>query len=352
VVKPSWRHALRAIMTEVRPIPLFLTEPATADRGLICGFQVRNDGVPREVAPDGIQAALDDATAVTWLHFNLSDARARRWLLAADYLPATLREVLQDHDGNRRVEATDEGVLLVVSDFTYEDASDPSEVAPLWCHAGKRLLITARLHPLKSADDLRLQMRGRVNATSGIDLATQLLDIRTGRIKALASQMVAQLDDIEDEILAGNIKQQRAQLGRTRRLCARLRREFAPERADLNRLLHHPGPPIAASDRELLHACIDQLAFAIEELAELYERAKLLQEELAARLAENTGRNLYVLSVLTAVLLPMTLVTGIFGMNVAGMPGLHTSGSFWWVMLLIVASGGVTLAMLVWRKLL
>ena len=51
------------------------------------------------------------------------------------------------------------------------------------------------------------------------------------------------------------------------------------------------------------------------------ERAKLLQEELAARLAENTGRNLYVLSILTAVLLPMTLVTGIFGMNVADLPG-------------------------------
>ena len=65
-------------------------------------------------------------------------------------------------------------------------------------------------------------------------------------------------------------------------------------------------------------------------IAELYERAKLLQEELASRLAENTGRNLYVLSILTAVLLPMTLVTGIFGMNVAGLPGLSSQTSFWW----------------------
>jgi zinc transporter len=164
--------------------------------------------------------------------------------------------------------------------------------------------------------------------------------------------MLAQLDDIEDEILAGNVKQQRAQLGRARRLCARLRREFAPERADLNRWLHHPGPAVDSEDREAMQACTDQLAFALEELAELYERAKLLQEELAARLAENTGRNLYVLSILTAVLLPMTLVTGIFGMNVAGLPGLRGGHSFWWVMFLIVASGAVTLALLRWRKLL
>jgi zinc transporter len=87
-------------------------------------------------------------------------------------------------------------------------------------------------------------------------------------------------------------------------------------------------------------------------LAEIYERAKLLQEELASRLAENTGRNLYVLSILTAVLLPMTLVTGIFGMNVAGLPGVESSASFWWVMVLIGASGGFTLAVLFWRRLL
>jgi zinc transporter len=48
----------------------------------------------------------------------------------------------------------------------------------------------------------------------------------------------------------------------------------------------------------------------------------------------------------------MTLVTGIFGMNVAGLPGLHGAGSFWWVMVLILAAGVVTLAALFWRRLL
>ncbi len=41
-------------------------------------------------------------------------------------------------------------------------------------------------------------------------------------------------------------------------------------------------------------------------------------------------RNLYFLSILTAIFLPMTLVTGIFGMNVAGLPGLSGGASFWW----------------------
>jgi zinc transporter len=205
------------------------------------------------------------------------------------------------------------------------------------------------LHALKSSDELRQRMRTGSAAFSGVDLVTQLLDIRTARIKQLASDMTHQLDDIEDEILAGNIREQRAQLGRSRRLCARLRREFAPERADLGRVLHRSAQPIAEADRALLESSVENLAFAIEEIAEIYERAKLLQEELASRLAENTGRNLYVLSLLTAVLLPMTLVTGVFGMNVAHLPGAN---SFPLVMLLILASGGITLALLFWRRLL
>lgn len=336
-------------MPQLQPMPLFLNETAGADRGLICGYQLQASGPAREVTADGIVAALAQPDQVTWLHFNLSDARARRWLLDAAFVPTALREVLQEHDENRRVEATDGGLLLVISDFTYEDESDPSEVAALWCYAGPRLLITARLHAIKSADELRLRMRSGSSAASGIELAAQLLDIRTARIKQLAGKMTGQLDDIEDEILAGNIEQQREQLGRSRRLCARLRRQFAPERADIGRVLHRSAHPLPDAERGVLESSVEGLAFAIEEIAEIYERAKLLQEELASRLAENTGRNLYVLSLLTAVLLPMTLVTGVFGMNVAHLPGAN---SFWLVMLLILASGGAALGVLFWRRLL
>jgi zinc transporter len=336
-------------MSQLQPMPLFLNETAGADRGLICGYQLQPRGPAREVTADGIVQALAQPDQVTWLHFNLSDARARRWLLDAAFVPAALREVLQEHDENRRVEVTDGGLLLVISDFTYEDESDPSEVATLWCYADQRLLITARVHALKSSDELRLRMRTGITATSGVDLAAQLLDIRSARVKQLANAMVRQLDDVEDEVLAGNIKQQREQLGRARRLCARLRREFAPERADLGRVLHRSAQTLTEADRGVLESSVEGLAFAIEEIAELYERAKLLQEELASRLAENTGRNLYVLSLLTAVLLPMTLVTGFYGMNVAHLPG---ATSFGLVTLLILASGGVTLAVLFWRRLL
>jgi len=340
-------------MEPLQPIPIFLTETSGADGGLICGYQVLANGKTRTVAAEGLVDALAQDDYVTWLHFNLSDARARRWLLDAGLLPQALREVLQEHDDNRRIEAAEDGLLIVMSDFTFDAEADPSEVGPLWCFVKPHLLITARMRALRSVDELRLQLRGgATDARSGAELLSTLLDMRSTRLRRLANEMIEHLDNIEDEILAGDIREQREQLGRTRRLCARLRRQFVPERADLRKFLQRPTMALAEADRDALQSSTETLGFAIEEIAELYERAKLLQEELAARLAENTGRNLYVLSILTAVLLPMTLVTGIFGMNVPDLPGLHSEGAFWRIMLLILASGGATLAAFFWRKLL
>ena len=50
------------------------------------------------------------------------------------------------------------------------------------------------------------------------------------------------------------------------------------------------------------------------------ERSRLLQEELAARVAEQSNRQLYTLSVLTALFLPPTFITGFFGVNTKGLP--------------------------------
>jgi len=52
---------------------------------------------------------------------------------------------------------------------------------------------------------------------------------------------------------------------------------------------------------------------------------RLLREELDIQAAQRTNQNLYVLSIMTALMLPATLVTGIFGMNTGGLPWASTS---------------------------
>jgi len=154
------------------------------------------------------------------------------------------------------------------------------------------------------------------------------------------------IDQVEDRILAGRIAQQRHNLGRSRRMCAHLRRSFGAQSVAMLKLIARPPAWLDREDLTRLASLQEDLAFTVGECAAHHERAKLLQEELASRVAEETSRNLYVLTIFSAVFMPMTLLSGIFGMNVAGLPGLEGRGSFWWVMLLILVSGGVTLVVL------
>ena len=71
---------------------------------------------------------------------------------------------------------------------------------------------------------------------------------------------------------------------------------------------------------------------------EMRERSRLLQEELHLKIEEQGNNNIRVLSILTALLMPPTLVTGIFGMNTKGLPFTDMETAFLWASLLLVMS--------------
>jgi zinc transporter len=66
-----------------------------------------------------------------------------------------------------------------------------------------------------------------------------------------------------------------------------------------------------------------------------------MQDESTARMAEDTNRSLFVLTMVTVLALPINLVSGLFGMNVGGVPMAEEDAGFWLMLLLIVALTGL-----------
>jgi Mg2+ and Co2+ transporter CorA len=63
-----------------------------------------------------------------------------------------------------------------------------------------------------------------------------------------------------------------------------------------------------------------QLGAIDSDMLAIHGQLRLLREEADLQAAQRTNQNLYVLSILSALLLPATLVTGFFGMNTGGLP--------------------------------
>jgi zinc transporter len=109
---------------------------------------------------------------------------------------------------------------------------------------------------------------------------------------------------------------------------ARLRRVIT---ADRNALLTLPARLPAfcdAEQRKALREIIERFEAISQDLELVQERARLVQEEITNRYGEATNKNLYLLSIVTVVLLPITLITGMLGMNVGGLPFAESPHGF------------------------
>ena len=72
----------------------------------------------------------------------------------------------------------------------------------------------------------------------------------------------------------------------------------------------------------------DRITRYLEDLELARERTMVLREEFLGQLAQEQNSRMYVLSVVAAVFLPLTFVTGLLGMNVGGLPGLDNPKGF------------------------
>jgi len=75
----------------------------------------------------------------------------------------------------------------------------------------------------------------------------------------------------------------------------------------------------------------------LRDMQGLQERIKLLQEEVAANVQEANSRSLFVLTVVTVLALPINILTGLFGMNVGGVPLADAPHGFWVIVAVLAA---------------
>lgn len=322
------------------------------DRGLITGFALCRDEPPAKLGwPELSHLAEAAKGKLVWLHFNLMDIRAREWIGKSGVLPEGAAEFLLAGDSRIRLDRLDDAIIGVLGDLHHDFDLDPESLGLIRFYADAGILVTGRRHPLMAVDRLRRETLAGIYLSSPVALLAHLLSHLAESFESIITGLGDQVDDIEDRILAGRFQREGAGLGSVRRLMSRLRRHLNAERHELTDILTQlPSWCTEADDADLRRAVGRLDAFG-QDLDLLYERGRSLQEEIASRLGEATNRNLYVLSIVTTIFLPMTLITGLFGINVGGMPWLENHLGFWWVVFGMFATAILTFLILHWRRL-
>lgn len=293
--------------------------------GLIWGYRFMPGGAATPISASEVQTFMampesERAGEFLWLHFSLSHASSLSWLQDNFKLPDEYYETLQSNAGSTRVEQDGDSLLAVVNDVQFDFTLDSSSIASTSIAVDKCTFISARLKPLRSLDQLRSAVRAGTTFRSTIELLAHLLQDQADVLVSILRTSTSRIDQIEDQLLSNRTNAKRSELGNLRRVLVRLQRLLSPEPAALFRLLNRPPSWFTDFDTSELKEAAEEFSVAVGDSAALAERVKLLQEELAASVNEQTNRTLAVLTIVTVLALPINLTSGLFGMNVGGVP--------------------------------
>ena len=307
--------------------------------GWLYGYSFRPGERGREIdvaTALGFLQQAEQTDEFVWLHLNLSHAGCERWMDAYLDLPEEFFEALHEGSRSTRIEHVDSTLLGVVNDMVFSlDKRISSDVSTLWVCVRSRLIISARLQPLHSVDKLRSSVKAGECFRSPLELLVHLLRDQGELLTQIVRQTGSSVDQVEDQLLSSRQASNRAELGAHRRVLVRLQRLLALEPGSLLRLLNRPPQWLQKEDVKELRKSTEEFALIINDLMALGERIKLLQEEIAANLNEQSNRTLFTLTLVTVLALPINIIAGFFGMNVGGIPLADAPHGFWILVVLV-----------------
>ncbi len=277
-----------------------------------------------DLTPEGVVPFDDTGVprargALRWMHANLSDLRVQRWVHDTGGWPQEARELLLSKEDAPRALVLERWVACVLPDVARRfDDDDDFEIGSIRCLVGPALVFTCRYHPVRCADRVRTAIdRGARPVTQGaaLDLlVSSIIEIAA----TTARDLNANVQRIEDALLDQGRQPNPRALIAVRRRGVQLHRQIDGLRGVLHRL--EEDEDLSDALLPTVEKLAQRAAGLNGEILTIQSNTRQLRDELDLQTTQRTNQNLYILSILSALLLPATLVTGIFGMNTGGLP--------------------------------
>jgi magnesium transporter len=200
-----------------------------------------------------------------------------------------------------------------------------SETYKIAAFLGRNFLFTVHRRQLAAADDVYTRLAGdRRGLARGVDfLLYSIVDIMVDAHFPLLEQIEECVDDLQDKIFEHAEDAQLDELLHLKRDLNVLRRHSLPQRELLNQLSRGDAAFIKPEHLIYWRDVYDHM-FRISETIDVdREQMTGTMEAYLSVIANRTNEIMKVLTIFSAIMLPLTLIAGVYGMNFEHMPELH-----------------------------
>lgn len=286
----------------------------------VCAFDISSDGVATPCAVDAKQRA-----GWRWLHFDLSDTALPEWL--KNEVPDSVATAVQLPETRPRFDALHDGALINLRGVNLNDGAEPEDMVALRIWATPDRVITLRHRRIMAVDDIRQAAVAGHGPTTPSAFLAKIASGLTVRIESVSLQLEDRVDELEESIFSGEDVDSKKMLALRQQLI-KLKRFIGPQTEALSELSSATGGLVDADVAPHILETANRAARTVEALEAARDRMSALQDHLDSQSAATLGRNGYVLSIIAAIFLPLGFLTGLFGVNIAGMPGIATPWAF------------------------
>jgi len=295
---------------------------------ILLAYNFDNKGGGESLKGDAISKQIKD-DAIAWVHLDANHSDTRAWLeKEVSYLDPFIIEALMAEETRPRMTQVDNGVLLILRGVNLNENADPEDMISIRLWVDQYRIISLRKRRLKAVSDIEAKIKQGTGPKDAGEFVCMLVSRLFERMEPVLSELDETTDDIEEHILENADTSLRESIIDVRKKAIMFRRYMAPQRDAISGLQMADIQWLEESHKYHLQEAYNHVTRYVEDLDAIRERAQIVKDELANIIADKLNRNMYVLSVIAAIFLPLGFLTGLLGINVGGIPGADNTGAF------------------------
>ncbi|MBD2779155.1 zinc transporter ZntB [Xenorhabdus sp. 42] len=264
--------------------------------------------------------SLATAEQPFWQHFDYKNQASYQWLMNTTLLPPSVKEGLLSESIRPKVLRTGEGTLITLRSVNRNNNARPDHLVSFRIYINDKVIISSRHRKIHSIDQVLDDLHNGVGAKNTGHWLIEIADAMTDEVNDFIEELHDNLIELEDGILEQKIPG-RGELVLLRKQLIVLRRYMAPQRDVFTRLANERLPWMSDDERHLMQEVADRLGRGLDDLDGCIARTAVLADEITSMMADAMNRRTYMMSLLAMIFLPSTFLTGLFGVNLGGIPG-------------------------------
>ena len=266
---------------------------------------------------------------ILWVHFDYSSPEAIEWITNKSGIDSIAIDALLTEETRPRTTLLNDSLLIALRGVNLNPNSKPEDMVSIRLYISTDLIISTRKRDILSVAELVDILKKGIGPKSSSEFLIELTYRITARMEDVINQIEDRTDFLEENLIDSVDLKFRNEILSIRRETIILRRYLFPQKEALNKLYNDKVTWINEYERIELRETNDQLMRHIEELDTIRDKVSLIQEELSNTLSDQMNRKMYVLSIISAIFLPLTFLTGLLGINIGGIPGANNESAFY-----------------------